>query len=342
MKNKYELLSGAQFDEASDIAIKLKVLAGEIYNAQTELEWFKRQMFAETATGSCLDLIAAQRGLERKSATKAKGKILFVLAEALDYDIQIPKGSCAAVAGETPVRFVTIEEGVIVAGSISARINAEAAEAGSIGNASAHTVNVPVNVPSEILRVSNTSAFMDGCDDETDDELRERIRSTYIKLPNGTNAAYYEQLALTVDGVAKAGAVGRYRGDGTVDVFISGNGTKASSQMVSKVQLLLNEKRELNVDVKVSAANMVTYDLDVVLYKKNEFTDEEVKAKCLEAFKDYINSIGIGGRVYLSGLGRYLLNTGCLENYEFNSTMDDMSLSKSQCFTAGSAVMVVS
>lgn len=224
MKNKYELLSGAQFDEASDIAIKLKVLAGEIYNAQTELEWFKRQMFAETATGSCLDLIAAQRGLERKSATKAKGKIL----------------------------------------------------------------------------------------------------------------------ALTVDGVAKAGAVGRYRGDGTVDVFISGNGTKASSQMVSKVQLLLNEKRELNVDVKVSAANMVTYDLDVVLYKKNEFTDEEVKAKCLEAFKDYINSIGIGGRVYLSGLGRYLLNTGCLENYEFNSTMDDMSLSKSQCFTAGSAVMVVS
>ena len=59
---------------------------------------------------------------------------------------------------------------------------------------------------------------------ETDDELRKRIRDTYINTSNGTNAAYYEQLALTVDGVAKASAVGKARGVGTVNVYVTGAG----------------------------------------------------------------------------------------------------------------------
>ena len=42
MKAKYEELSGADFDEGSDIAIRLRVLAGEIFNAQSGMEWGKR------------------------------------------------------------------------------------------------------------------------------------------------------------------------------------------------------------------------------------------------------------------------------------------------------------
>lgn len=342
MKSKYESESGAEFDEVSDIAIKLKLLAGEIYNVQTELEWLKRQMFAETAAGSCLDLIAAQRGIERKSAVKARGKITFTIPKLYDYSISLPAGTCVATADETPIRFVTVEDSEIMPGSLSARVVAEAEIPGSMGNIYAGRATVPVSVPSEVISVTNKTAFANGADEESDDEVRERIRSTYIELPNGTNAAYYEQLALTVEGVAKAGAIGKYRGNGTVDVFISGDGTKATTLAVENVQLLLNEKRELNVDVKVSAANMVTYDLDVVLYKKDEFTDAQVKEKCFEAFTNYINSIDIGGRVYLSGIGKYLLDTGCIHNYEFNSTMDNMTLSKSQCFTVGTTTMEVS
>lgn len=66
MKNAYENETGDSFNEVSDIAIRLKVLAGEIFKLQTNLEWWKRQMFAVSASGECLDKLASQRGIERK------------------------------------------------------------------------------------------------------------------------------------------------------------------------------------------------------------------------------------------------------------------------------------
>ena len=62
MKNRYIEESGSDFDEKSDIAVRLKVLAGEIYNAETSIEWLKRQIFVTTASGEFLDEIAEQRG----------------------------------------------------------------------------------------------------------------------------------------------------------------------------------------------------------------------------------------------------------------------------------------
>ena len=45
MRAEYIAQGGAEFDEASDIAIRMRVLAGEIYNAYTNAEWLKKQMF---------------------------------------------------------------------------------------------------------------------------------------------------------------------------------------------------------------------------------------------------------------------------------------------------------
>ena len=50
MKNAYEHETGDSFNEVSDIAIRLKVLAGEIFKLQTNLEWWKRLMFAVSAS----------------------------------------------------------------------------------------------------------------------------------------------------------------------------------------------------------------------------------------------------------------------------------------------------
>lgn len=43
MKNAYEHETGDSFNEVSDIAIRLKVLAGEIFKLQTNLEWWKNR-----------------------------------------------------------------------------------------------------------------------------------------------------------------------------------------------------------------------------------------------------------------------------------------------------------
>lgn len=341
MKKKYEQESGAQFDEASDIAIRLKVLAGEIYNAQVNMEWIKNQMFVETATGERLDYLAKQRGLVRKPAQKAQGEITFFISEPIDHTIIIPKGSVAATAEENPRRFVTTEDEEISQGNVLVSVYAEAEKAGNDGNAALGEVTVAVDVPSEIEWVENRAKFAGGTDEESDDNLRERIRDNYLRLPNGTNAAYYEQLALTVDGIAKANAVGKVRGNGTVDVYVSGDGKEASNTAINNAQALISSKRELNVDVNVIKANLVAFDLDVTVYKREEFSNSEIEEKCQAAFENFIRLLGIGEKLYLSALGKALLDTGCILNYEFNVEMSDTSVSASQCFKTGNVSVLV-
>ena len=162
MKNAYEHETGDSFNEVSDIAIRLKVLAGEIFKLQTNLEWWKRQMFAVSASGECLDKLASQRGIERKKAMKSTGEITFNISQPCSHDIIIPKGCVVATADTVPVRFVTTEDEEISAGNTLVSVYAEAEQAGSNGNIGLSCAVVPVSVPTEIETVTNREKFT-GC-----------------------------------------------------------------------------------------------------------------------------------------------------------------------------------
>ena len=61
MKNKFTELSGSNVNDDSDIGIRMKVLAGEIFSLQNNVNWLKNQMFAQTAVGEQLDYLALER-----------------------------------------------------------------------------------------------------------------------------------------------------------------------------------------------------------------------------------------------------------------------------------------
>ena len=341
MKSRYEQESETEIDEKSDIAIRLKVLAGEIYNAQVNFEWLKTQMFADTASDEYLDYIAKQRGLERKKALKAQGEIIFSISQPVDHNIIIPLGTVVATDDSSPIRFSTTEEGEITAGNTLVSVYAEAINAGRAGNIKKDKATVGVSVPTEIGTVSNPYAFTGGENEETDSELRERIRSTFINQSNGTNKAYYEKLALTVEGIAKASAVARVRGSGTVNLYVCSSDGDADSTAIAKLQSIVNKERELNVDVRVYNAVAVSYDIIVTITAKNGYSETEVTNACKTAFEKYINSIPIGGKFYLSALGKALIETDCVENYEYDTGMQNKTLSSSQRFKAGTAEITV-
>ena len=341
MKQKYIAESDGNFDEASDIAIKMRVLAGEIYNAKVNFEWLKNQMFVTTASGEYLDYIAMQRGLKRKQAKKAQGEIMFKISQPIDHTIIIPKGTVVATQDEVPVRFVTTEQEEITRGNTLVSIYAEAEQVGSQGNISPDKAVVLVSVPAEIETASNPYDFEGGEDAESDLALRERIQRTYKSQSNGTNAAYYEQLAMSVSGIAKAGVVAKVRGVGTVNLYVCGREEAVSSEVKAELQALVDKERELNVDVKVYDANFIDYDLTVKVVPKSGYSTSEVTQKCSDAFRQYIYSIPIGGKLYLSAIGKYLLDTDCIENYEFDVYMQNKEVSGSQCFRVGEISIVV-
>lgn len=341
MKNNYIESSGKNFDEASEIAVRMKVMAGEIFNAYSSLEWLKRQMFASSASGEYLDYIARERGIERRQATKAKGVLTFSVEEASSDPILIPRGTVVVTPGSNPLRFYTTEDAVLPLMTMSVSVNAEAEVAGFAGNILAGINFLPVSVPAEIVQIRNNSRFVGGADTETDSSLRERIKDTYYCVPNGMNKAYYQQLAKTVDGVKKVGVVSFARGAGTINVYVSGNEDDISQAVVDEVAQVIQSKREINLDVQVFAAVKSPYNLNVTVKAKAGYTQNDVTELIAQAFEEYLSTIPMGGKLYLSSLGKYLLETGCIENYEFDMSMTNAIVPGSQYFVSGETVIEV-
>ena len=77
MAEEYKTLAGVEPEDAADVSIRLKVLAGELYTVLCAAESLKLNCFPQTAAGEALDLHAEERGLVRKDAVKSVGTLTF-------------------------------------------------------------------------------------------------------------------------------------------------------------------------------------------------------------------------------------------------------------------------
>ncbi|MBE6824874.1 MAG: baseplate J/gp47 family protein [Ruminococcaceae bacterium] len=317
MVSKYEELSQNSISEESDIMLRLKVLSAEVYNNLVAQEFLKRQMFATTATGEFLDKHALERGLERKPAVKATGTVTFWADQALINDIWIPQGVVVSTNGPDVKKFVTTEVALLNKNEVSVMVPVEACEGGEDYNVLASTVTVLVTPPVGITSVTNKKAFTGGLNAESDEELRERVLYSYRDISNGTNEVYYRRLAQSVSGVYSASVASLQRGNGTIDVYISGKGAKAGSTVVSAVQKLIDENREINVDVKVSEAiiSNVSYTLEIEV--EDGYSFSAVLAKVKQKLSEYVMSLGIAKPILLSHLGDVVYHTQGVKNYNF-------------------------
>ncbi len=341
MKQSYENERGGEIDEAGDIAIRLRLLAGEIYNAKCEAEWLKRQLFASTACGEYLDYIAAQRGLSRRAATKSRGALTFSVEETVDHAISIPRGTTVSTGGASPVRVKTSADSELPANTYSVTVSAEAEEAGFAGNIIIGEAVVPVSMPSGVDSVINNSAFSGGDDAESDLALRERVLASFADRPNGMNAAYYRELAESVEGVEKAGVVERVNGVYTLGVYLCGRGGAVSNEVLQNAAAVIEANRAVNLQVTVDRAGPVDYDLDVTVKAKAGYSAAEVRQAVSAAFVSCVGSTPAGGKMYLSRLGKFLMDTGVIENYQFDSDMQNATVSAAHYFEVGDITIEV-
>ena len=68
---------------------------------------------------------------------------------------------------------------------------------GSAGNAAAGTIRAMAVAPVGVSRCTNPAAFTGGLEEETDEALRVRVLETFQRMPNGANAAFYQQGAMS-------------------------------------------------------------------------------------------------------------------------------------------------
>lgn len=339
MNDKFTELAGYSPDSASDIGIRIKVLAGEIYSVSSAVEWLKRQTFAQTATGSELEQRAQERGITRKPPVAAYGKLTFSITESLWFPALIPAGTICSTSGNYPVRYVVTQDTYLPQGDLSVDVPAKAETAGIAGNTEAFTVQVMVTPPGSIEGVINNAAFKGGEDSESDESLRARLLESYAEVSNGTNAAWYRKTALKYDGVHSAGVIPRSGGTGKVAVYLGGRGCVPPDETVQKVRSDMNSKKEIDVDVTVAAAQTVSVDVTAAATAKSGLDTSEVRTACKNAIQEYFYDLGVGAPVILSAIGAKLFSTGMITDCSFSTA--GKAVSNSQLAVAGTISVTV-
>ena len=317
----YAKRRGGQLEEDCDLAVRLWAAAAQIQALEVQAEWVLGQSFPQTATGIYLDRHAALRNLTRQAASKAVGSLTFTLANAQTGTVCIEAGTVCMTEGA--VRFQTTEDAVIPAGELTVTVPAEAVESGSGGNAAAGAVHVLTACPVAVQSVSNASAFTGGLSEETDEELRQRILDSFQRLPNGVNAAWYELTACRHEGVAAARAVGRARGVGTVDVYVTAPGGTPSEALLTELQSLFQKSREIAVDVQVKAPTTRAVNIAVAIATEDGAVFTDVKAAVEAMLTELFSGKMLGRAVTLAELGNRIYALPGVKNYHMTAPEAD-------------------
>lgn len=229
-----------------------------------------KQAFPDTATGVWLDLHCRQVGVVRKDATKAHHTVYFV-RETTAGNIPISAGRVIRTkpdgAGNV-WRFVTTAAVVLPDGATEVAAEAIAEAYGAGANATAGQICEIATVIPGIDRVENRpgSLISEGTDREDDEPLRLRYQLAWKKLSGCTKYAY-EAWAREVSGVVGVRIMDQHpRGEGTVDVVISGSAGVPTELLLDAVRANIlgtgndDEKEPINDDVVVKGPTPVAVD----------------------------------------------------------------------------------
>ena len=316
--------TGLEPREGTDLSARMYALAAQVYALYVQADWVTRQAFPQTAEGEYLDYHAQLRSLERKPALPAQGTVRFTAGEASQSDRSIPEGTVCMTAGL--VRFATTQAAVLPAGELTVDVPVQALEPGTAGNVSAQTVVSMAVAPMGIASCTNPQAFAGGADGEGDEELRARILDTFRRLPNGANAAFYEQGALSFDQVAAAAVIPKPRGLGSVEVIVSTLAGTPGEELLELLQDYFEQRREIAVDVQVKAPTPVTVNVAVQVKAKGGWDKTQVLDQVEEALEGWFDGKLLGQDVLLARLGSLIYGCDGVENYAISAPAADLAV----------------
>jgi len=193
-----------------------------------------------------------------------------------------------------PEPQVDTAKGIIVSGM--------AQEAGAEGNAQVGTITVLTNAPSALTAVTNSTAFVGGTEPEDTEVYRQRLLQ-WVQNPQTGSASDLESWAEAVAGVETATVFPNTPAPGSVTVRISGpNGSVPDANTIAAVQAALVAQDLANVTIVVTAFTSVSTDVTVDVTTSGTYTLADVTTSVQTAITNYINSLAVGGTLYISGI----------------------------------------
>ena len=308
----YEEKSGFAPADASDLGLRLSVLAAQLESLDSALAVAEDGAFPQTASGKSLDLLAQGRGLERRAALPAGGHLRFARTTPATEDIPVPAGTLCAGAGA--LRFKTTQDATLEQGETEVLVPAVALQAGPEGNVPAGAVRVLLSSLPGVVSVGNPAPFAGGAQQECDERLRERLLTFMADPPGSFNAAFYRETALWFEGVASVQVLPMHRGTGTVDVIISALPGFDAGVLAEQLQAKLSQSREIGTDVLVEAADIQPVELACIVRVARGHDAVQVLAACERALGGVMATLQVGQGLPVAKLGAALISLHGVEN----------------------------
>lgn len=192
-----------------------------------DLDSVQKNAYAETAGGKFLDMLVAERGIERKTATYAIKKGVF--------NRTVPVGSrFSALTGDGYLTYLVVDFMEQTETEYAYKMKCETA--GEIGNNYTGQL-IAIDYVTGLTSAELTELLSAGTEDETDDSLRERYLATFDVASFGGNIASYRNAILAIDGVGAVQIYPAWQGGGTVLCSVlDGNLSPAGSELINAVQ----------------------------------------------------------------------------------------------------------
>ncbi|MCI8303931.1 MAG: baseplate J/gp47 family protein [Lawsonibacter sp.] len=324
MLSSFGARTGLEPREGCDLSARMYALAAQVFSLYVQADWVSRQAFPQTAEGEYLDRHAQLRGLERKPATAAGGTVRFIAGETAASPRDIPEGTVCMTSGL--VRFETVRPAVLEAGAMETEAPVRALEAGAAGNVSAGAIVSMAVAPMGISACTNPEPCTGGADGEGDEALRARVMDTFKRLPNGANAAFYQQGALSFDQVAAAAVIARPRGVGSVDIVPATLSGVPGEELLEELQDYFNQRREIAVDLKVRAPKTVAVNLTLRVKPGEGRNRGEVLELVERTVRSWFTGRLLGRDVLRAELGSLIYGCAGVANYAITAPAVDVEI----------------
>lgn len=267
--------------------------------------------YAQTATGTDLDMLAATRGLTRNAATPAVRQGTF--------DAVIPAASqFRTINGANSVTFTS---GALISSGGGVYVYELTCDTpGSIGNSYTGQL-LPVTAILGLTTATIGAIITEGVDTETDTSLRERYNESFSAAPYGGNISEYRQAILAQTGVGgvQVYPASYYNGGGTVLCSIIDTDLGEASQLlVDAVQAAICPNSSalgvgiapIGAAVDIVSASELTVDVEAdITFEAGIVNGLQVYGDAIrEAIDEYIKSVAQAWGTATYGVGTISYN----------------------------------
>ena len=320
------------------IYIELKELARVIVNS----------CFIKHAEGDWLKIKAADYSKQQREAKAAKGYVTIYRNE-YNNALQVTKGHCFKTepdAGGKELKFYCCENTVIDAGEPVGRVLVEAEAPGTYYNIAPGRISISMIHLDGMDYVTNEEdwLFEEGAEEEDLEDLRDRCMSSWAELATRTIEEKLRNAAKSVPGVLDARIDAQHpRGQGTVDVIVTGAAGEASPELIRKVGDAIEPLKGNYEDYLVKSSEVVRQAFELVVYLAEDAATEGVDAQAEKLIEEMMAlTRGEMNTLYRDSIIQALSTK--IDNYRKTDILqpsEDMVLEQDKVIMAGDITVAV-